>query len=718
MSLKDYIKSATSKIFGIKEKESVSLELTDHILCKQEYYEDIGYEQGISEEKAVEEMGDSLEIADYLGSIHNDFYNPIFDIIGFAVWAMLLVGSYLLMHRFILDDVTAVPVSIGCLLTLVGMHFGFNAINIKRNRRVPMVLTFIIGLGISVLAFIVNISVELFGISSISKLTELMIKGNLPEISMVNFVPPVIISAVIVAITVVVFAAGMVFAGKYERLENTLKTNRSKRAFEKVLVAICVFLVAAGGLFVCDVFVIQSKYEKKYISDYELVFDIAQSCENREQVENYIEEKGYSFSCPDGNIIVIDGSLSDITLDFTPPKEQDSDDPWVELMSKIVFAYIKSEYSQSLERQNDYVITYDAAGRLAIDGYGKGADSLGLAKIRTNPSDLDNIFDFAAKDEGTSAEMIELYGKYYPKVITLEPSNNHKTHITRVNFEYLAGSGSNAFTQAFETQLESENGEIVKQQQAKVMEVLNSNPDISNEELAKAVGAKYTEPDISFDDYKEMFNYIMTYYGFTNSVDDVDDEEIREAYQDLYTFDFSDDLHFYRMKYTSDSGNEVRMIIFNSKTNVRYISVAYYGDAAEKYNNAYESQYMGTFRKTRCGSAYYDIHGKAYNYYMDVAYYAKNGERFRYFEETDDEGKLVEKYFIGSKGSKCLANDGFVDTDGYFVCGNGEIYQNIEVNKSEIKNYHDADGNQYKKACEVSWDSNGELVDFDEYLNK
>ena len=57
MNIKEYIKEATSKIFTIHEKESVSLELSDHLLSKQEFFEDIGYSQDISEEKAVEEMG-------------------------------------------------------------------------------------------------------------------------------------------------------------------------------------------------------------------------------------------------------------------------------------------------------------------------------------------------------------------------------------------------------------------------------------------------------------------------------------------------------------------------------------------------------------------------------------------------------------------------------------------------------------------------------------
>ena len=722
MNIKEYIKEATSKIFGIKEKESVSLELTDHILCKQEFYEDIGYEQEISEEKAVDEMGSGEEIADYLGSIHNDFYNPVFDIIGFVVWAFLLAGSYLLMRRLVLNDATAVPVSIGYAFGIISIYFGFSAINVKRNRKVPAVLTFIIGAAIAVLVFFVNAFVNLCGVGSVSKLKALMFDGIIPQSASVSLVPLAVISGIIFLIAVAVLSVSLFFVKKYEMQENTLKTNRARKSFSKLLTASCVLSLVMCALFAGDIVIIQSQIEKQYTADYNTVFEIVENCENRQQVEEYIKEKGYEHSYLNNNEIVINGHVSNIRLDFSEMKQEELDDPWARLFGKIVLGYLGEMYPQSLEKQFDYIITLDVSEKFSIaNGFEKGCDSIGLAKIKTQPRDLDNLFDFQTKDNTTNEEMLETFGMYYPKKITVYASNNHKTHSSSIEFEYPAGEYEFSYVESFTETLECENAVKVNEQKKLVLDTLNGNPQISNEELAKTVGAKHKQPDISLDDYKSMIKYVLGNDVYRN----VSDAEIRKAYAQLECFEFSDDLIFYRFAgienyFVSQLPEDeiIDMVIFNSRTNVNYVSFEKYGDAAEKTEGRYVSQYGGMFRKTVCTNVgYYDIHGKAYLSEQDVAYYSKDGERFRYYQELDDEGKLIEQYFIGSKGSKCIANNGYVGTDGYFVCGNDEFKKDYYNSESSIDRYHDAQGNEYMKACEVSWDSNGDLLDFDEYFN-
>ena len=721
MNIKEYIKEATSKIFTIHEKESVSLELSDHLLSKQEFFEDIGYSQDISEEKAVEEMGPGEEIADYLGEIHNDLYNPVFDIIGFLILALILAVSYIFLRKYVITDSTAVPIGIGYLFAIIGLYFGINAINLKRNRRLPAILTLIVGFGISVISFFVNIHINICGINTVSKLKDLMLNGILSKPDKINFVSVLILSAAIIIVAIIAFIIGFVFIKKYESQENTLKTNKSKKTFSKVFAVFCIFSVVIGAMFICDIFVVQTKIKEQYIKDCNTVFEIAQSCESKKQVEKYIKEKGYTFHSGGNNEIIIDGRISDIKLDFSQKEQPDPDEPLTRLANKILVGLIGKKYPKTLEKQSDYTITFDISEKFnSGNGYPNGINSLGLAKIKTQPSDLDNLFDFQTKENSSNQKMIDTFVMYYPKKIVINASNNLNTHSSTINFEYPAGKYEFSYVQSFEQQLLCKNAVEVNKQKNLVLDTLNANPEISNKQLAKTVGAKLVGPKISFDDYKAIFKYA---FGTIDNLD-FDDKELKKAYKQLECFEFSDDLIFYRFAGVKNDfvsrlpdDELIDFVIFDSKTDIRYVSFSLYGKAAKETNNTYRSYFAGMFRKTYCENVgYYDINGNAYLSERDVAYYSKDGERFIYYQEVDDEGKLIEQYFIGSKGSKCLANQGYVDSDGYFVCGDDSFTKIYDTSKSSIDRYKDKDGNKYIKACEASWDSNGNLLDFDKYL--
>lgn len=726
MNIKEYINEATSKIFTVHEKESVSSELSDHIICKQEFYEDIGYSEDVSEEKAVEEMGPGDEIADYLGEIHNDLYNPTFDITAFLILALILAVSYIFLRKYIISDSTAIPIAIGYMFAVTGLYFGINAINLKRNRRLPAVLTLIIGIGISVISFLVNSHINICGVVSISNLKDLMINGILPKAGNINFVSVLIFCIAIIVIAVAAFVISFVFIKKYENQENTLKTNKIKKVFSKIFAALCIFSVITGALFICDILVIQTRIREQYIEDSNTVFEIAQNCENKKQVVKYIEEKGYTSHNSGNNEIIIDGKLLDIRLDFSQKDQPDPNNAMTRLVTKFMTGLLKDNYPVTLEKQSDYTIIFDMSEKFnSGNGYKNGFNSLGLAKIKTQPRDLDNLFDFETKDNLSNQKMIDTYLMYYPKKIVINASNNLKTHSSTVNFEYPTGKYEFSYVQTFEQKLLCKNAVKVSQQKNLVLDTLNANPNISNEELAKAVGAKLIKPYLSFSDYKDILKNAL------DTVDDIeiDEKEIKKAYKCLECFEFSDDLVFCRfagIKNIFDSKlneNElIDFVLFDSKTDIRYVSFSLYGKTAEARNKKYVSRFGGMFRKTYCEDdsenlICYDINGNAYTSETSVAYYSKDGERFIYYQDEDDEGKLIEQYFIGSKGSKCIANQAFVDSDGYFVCGDDNFVKDYDTKKSSLDPYRDKDGNKYYKACEVSWDENGNLLDFDEYLD-
>lgn len=103
---------------------------------------------------------------------------------------------------------------------------------------------------------------------------------------------------------------------------------------------------------------------------------------------------------------------------------------------------------------------------------------------------------------------------------------------------------------------------------------------------------------------------------------------------------------------------------------------------------------------------YYDREGNVYFDDDDVLYYDKNGATYTY--DDDDYS------FEGETGVRYDYAYCFVDSDGYFIY-DAEGYQNdynaaITFNE-RTGDYCDKDGNIYYYADEVSWDSEGTMVD-------
>lgn len=711
MKIKEYINAVTAKIFATKEREAVSLELEDHIKCNKSFYEEIGYDDEISEDKAVDEMGAADEISSYITTLHNDLYNPIFDLIGFGVWAFALIASYMFLRNLVFNDVTAAPISIGYNVMIIGMWFGLSAINVKRNRKMPLLLTFALGIVTIAILSLVNLTINSNGINSVSRLKEIMFNGIIPSASRVNIPMVLEISAVLFAIMLVVFIFNLVLVNKYEKLENTLKTNHTKKAFKNTLSVICAVLLIASLLFVADIFVVQSKIKEQYINDYKTAFAIVDGCEAKDDVLDYLKNNKIDYSTQGSEKISLQSNIADIVIDFKVDNQiGKTDDPVVNLFGKMLKGYLDNRYPLTLANKNDYILTFSIKDKSSNVYAGEGERYLGYAKLTTKPSDLDELFDFETKENTTNQDLVDVFGGAFPTTVTINASNDHIVHASDISFEYTAGNGKNAFDQVFDEHLKSNNEITVLKQQNLVMDTINANPKISNDELAKVVGAKRTKPELSFVDHKKLVGYLAD-----NDLAKLSDKELKETYNKLYAFVFSDDLMFYRID--AEEKNKESYIIFDSKTKFDYVNILDYGKKAKK-DGEYSSFYASSFRKIICnGVGYYDINGNAYKDYMNVAYYSKDGERFRYFEDTDEDGKLIEKYFIGSKGSKCIANDGYVTLDGYFVCGDDSFKKDTGFSDSDIYHYHDKNNVEYIKAQEASWDSRGNLLEFEEHFN-
>lgn len=714
MEIKEYLKRATAKIYNYSKQQAVSMELEDHILNQQAFYEEIGYDMPESEEKAVENMGETELLAEQLASIHNNPSYIAFDIVGTVLWLFAIGGVHNVLNKYILGDVGLVGITLASGLFFVGANVFFSFINVIRNRKAPLFFNLFISIVTAGYLFLINTDISKCGYNFRSVL-KLVFDGTISTNSASADVKGcMIISAVFLALSLMIFIIDLVLVIRFNNQENTLKDNHFKKLLKNILLVVSCVTIACSALVGISIFNIQDKIEESYMSDYNLLFDIANNCDSLSDAKKYAKENKLSYT-ESKDELIINASLSTISIS-KPKKDEVQLKAYEELFVNIMDASL-SDVPQYKEAQSDYTICYSLAN---LTAFKNGYDSLSLKKIATQPSDLDILFDAQTKEQ-ENREIINTFGSCYPKTITVEPSNDRKRHYTYIKYEYVAGTGENAFEESFDETLQSENAQKVKVYKQELLKLLNENPNISNKDLAKALNVKYVQPDIKYEEYEKMIKTVLRQNDY--QITDTVTQWIKTSYKMLYYFNFDDNLQVYRfdedvnVDVVSKNKEKLKLVVYGSKTDYRFMGFDKYGDEAEKVGE-YQSHYYGMFRKTICdGIGYYDINGHAYSSYQNVAYYSRDGERFRYFAENDAQGKLIEKYFIGSRGTKCIANEGFVDKDGYFVSGAGKDFKKNGVNgESKITVYHDSDGVEYIQACEASWDSNGNLLDFDKYL--
>lgn len=102
-------------------------------------------------------------------------------------------------------------------------------------------------------------------------------------------------------------------------------------------------------------------------------------------------------------------------------------------------------------------------------------------------------------------------------------------------------------------------------------------------------------------------------------------------------------------------------------------------------------------------TVYYDMKGNAYNDDEDVLYYDRQGNVY----ELEDSDSIYGYKFEDATGVEYDAYYVYVDSEGYFFFDENEI---MMIDENE--NYVDADGNIYYDSLWVSWDAEGNMVDF------
>lgn len=709
MEIKEYIKKSTQKIYNLKNKKAVELELEDHILLKQSFHEEIGYDEEQAGQLAVEAMGSSEEIAESFAKLHNEGLHEFIDILGTILWAILLGGSSYFLYHYIWGDGGAVPISMAVCMVLFAVFLLAARIAAARQRKSSVVLTLLGGIITAAFAYI-NYNEMQKSAHDAASLIKLIFKGTLTDGGSTTGIMPIVFAILFLIFVIGVCTVLFILQRKYENFENTRKVNTFNKAFKKTLTALSIFSLLISALLILSFTNVQSNMVKSYNKDYDIVFDISQNCRNKKEFKQFIKDKNYQFEKIDDNIFTYTGQISTITVTFGHVENEEMN-PGVYKFSKIVQNILLSHYPQSKETPNDYTINFAVTN---ISAFKNGINALSLSELMIKDSELDSIYNFTSF-EHTTKEKIEFFKKYHPQAISVLPSNNQKKHNTVMTLTFTAGDENNTFDTEFEETLYSENAKTVQKQKEMVKQILNEKPDISNKELAEKLNAKTEDKnevrkaiEYYIEHYRDFFgNYVDTSSGVYIEYKAKADKLFNAA----TVFRFSKDLYFCIIR---DYYEEHDLIMFDSNTKIDYIELAVFN--VKKPLPDYISQYGGNFRKTRYKEKYYfDLNGNAYRNAEDIPYYTKNGDRYR-FEITEKNGSDLYM-LIGPGGAEYESAFGYIDKDGYLVIDTENEFRKGREPDREITRYHDPDGNEYIKCLEANWDKDGKLIDFEDYLD-
>lgn len=715
MNTKDYIKDATSKIFDTREKRKVEAELTDHILKHKEFNEEIGYDAERAEEMAVERMGSGVDISEQLGTLHNDFYTPVGDIICTVLWLLLLGSAYYLFKEYIFDDIGTIAISMSSILGAIGLFSFCSYITMKRNRIPICIMNFIGGIGTTVFVYLVssNISKNVF---SFNNLINLLLNGVIPEKSEISNLFPIALTGIVSAFAVLITIASANYSIKTKSCNNSLFDNHFNNEVSKIVILLAIIFIIIGALCSTRFFVFQNTIKEKYRNDYNLILDITETCETVDDVINYVNQSSENFTeTQKGNKTIgysLNSDIGNIIISFNIDKEDENKkETATDRLRKIFANAILNTFPESAEKQSDYTIN------LAIANLGKfknGYDSISLAKLRIKPEELDKIHTFTSTEKDNE-EYLEFFNNYLPKNLYITPSNNQKKHDSELVYTFTAGNNENSFDTDFNITLRSEKYISIEKQKNSIVEFFKANPNASNDDITNKFNCQAYGPGYTYNEYKDLITSVYNsvysesytqgniFSSFEFDGSDLAEESINEHYNDLFIYQLSDDLLFMKRKYKDST-----LIIFYSKTNIKFFSF----ESTEETEEKYVSSYGGNWRKTRLEPdlVYFDRNGSAYKNHEDIPYFTKNGTRFRF--EYDEENKLY--YLIGLNGEKYEADFGYIDENSnlYFYVGD----EALKKRNPNEPYYYNSDGAKFTKSLETNWDKDGNLINFDDYL--
>ncbi|MBE6720215.1 MAG: hypothetical protein E7571_06135 [Ruminococcaceae bacterium] len=687
MKKQDYISDATKKIYNFAECKAVSEELSDHIDTKKEFWQSIDYDAETAENKAVEAMGDASLVQDDFAEIHNDSYNPVFDIVTLLLHAGLLGGGFWLLKKYVFDDGGMMSTLLASAVLVFGLALADISLTLKRKKLVPTLFSLVRTGGAGVFLYYLFVEIGKLANSEIATVIKCAFSSHIPTYSnYYNKTHVRLTLCILAAVCLVGIITSLAVWIKTQLCVNKRIDNLVRRRLVGVYRYFAVLFLSFAVFFAVKQFIDFGEFKKEYVRAYEVVQEMSTQCRTAENVDRFIEECKLEFEPTED----VDGNRTGYTYrsGYT-------------LVSVSTVAEEPPEVTDELTEElgEEFIGNYNSVINTLGDGYQiigadlsvnksvikKGYKAITLSFVFSDEEDEDYLSQIVPY-KVSEQELYEYYCRIIPKDFSFVVDTNPQNEVGYL-FDYLIYSGDFSYEEEREVDIYTKVKAQLEKKKEKTLKTIRKNADLLPDEIAKKTGTKLRVVDYT--------------------------ETIKKAYSKLASPELAKYVGEYKqyryydkdgMYYVLDREKPKYNYVLFADEKKNYYSVEYIDDLSE-YDSVDEN-----FKSKSVNGWFFDREGKCYSRPEYVAFYTRDGQKY-YFrtivEKTGDlsVGDIKHNYYTNRHGAFYPVAQCFVDEDGY-------IYFDTKGSvKYDDKGYYKSpSGKKYTKPTETAWDEDGSLI--------
>lgn len=710
MNEKEFLKQATSQIYSFRKKQVIAAELHDHILLKEQRFEEMGYTEEQAEEKAVDAMGDAEEIAKDLAELHKSKFNWI-DFLVFLIAIAAISAAHYLLSGYAFGDPGVISLLVCGIFFASAVYFLFAVYAVSR--KTVLAACYLLS-GFMCTALIRELAAEINELTgeNIENLKTYIFNGsidfsqNIKDSSLVH--TTVLIFGIIFGVTAV---AALILAIKKELDKRT----KSDILMTKILTAVCIALFAVSAV-ICAYFGISTinrvqALQSEYTGAYQFLTQLEQNCDTQEEAAEYIENSQYNFYRSEENGKTAGYSFSSnlfyIAIDFYYEEDRIQYDE---------VGGIPGIYLDLLQDQNDaeaestvYSVT------LAIDDipFENGYDSITLRNLKTDNDELTELYSFKPY-EHTNQEEIEYYNQYTPVTYKFVKYKQGLA-TSRITYQYLEDSGAFSDMHYFEISRETQELLDIKEKESEIIEILKTANLDSSAEIARLTGSDAVQSTYTAEEYTAKIGTLSNRIGRTSMAYYYSDKlKNADDYITLYRLSEYEDWQFAVLRFS-----DFDMAVFEKDMPMLgafAVPQNIYIDETDLSGRHPYDIYTDDngFIKYSFNGCFFDKQGLCYRTVEKIRYYTESGETYCYYSTVDSDNSDPETrksyYLKNTDGETYPSDECFIDKNGWLV-----IDESGSISKTSNGTYQNTAGEVFTPAFETSWDENGNLINPADY---
>ena len=687
MKKEEYLSEVTKRIYNESEHRAVYDELGEHIDCKTEELSKRYLSVEAAAEKAVEEMGDTEQVRDDFARIHNDGYNPAFDIVTLFLHMGILAGGWYLMKEFVFNDSGMMSTHLAAVCLALSLMLFDVFMTLKRKLLVATIFSFF-RLGATG-AFLYIVFVELGKLSDSSLVTVLQdfYSSQIPNHSnYYNRVQIIATLAVIAAVMLCGILISLIIWVKKRLRINNRTDNVVRRKAVGIYRYFAVTLLCFAVFFGVKQLIDRNAYKSEYLHAFETVQQMSKTCQTAEDVTEFIHACDLDFKESRNNSGELTGysylsNYTQIECDLTPepaPSLAEAiDGDTYEIVDNLMASQGVPEDTRELFKIQLNVNQYAVK---------KGADSFTLKCLWADEEDEKYLADFTPYN-ANSEEQFNYYKGVIPRSFVFSVDNSPLNEKS-CSFTYYIISGNFSYEEKREVVYRTPLYDELNAYSDKLLAVIEKNGDLLPYELAKKTKAKEQVIDYS----KDVKRLYKKFGGNSSLYDNIELTQTRYVTKS-------------GMFYALDGKKPPYATVLFADLHNRYFRIGIIGNNSEVHEANEDT------RSLSINGYHFDRYGKCYSSAEYVPFYTRDGRKY-YFRSvkrsTGDPniGDIKEKYYTDRQNSWYPESQCFVDEEGY-------LYFNTDGSlKYDEKGYFKSpSGKRYIKAAETSWYDDGTLAE-------